>query len=127
MSLSLYLQRKLLDHFLGVTPFTAPAARHASVHTADPGETGASEGNMVRQAVTTFGAASAASPSVSNPAGTITWTNNSGATIVVTHLGLFDAATAGNFLVGGPLSASQSVPAGAQLVVAAADFDVTLD
>lgn len=127
MSLSLYLQRKLQDHYLKVAAFTQPANLYASCHTADPGETGASESAITRILMTGFTAASNTSPTVSNPGADVVFTNGTGSSVTVTHIGVFDALTTGNFLVGGALAVSKVVPNGAQLTILAADFDVTLD
>jgi hypothetical protein len=72
----------------------AAAATHASVHTADPGSTGAAE--LVRGAVTwTPGATDGVVD------GVVDLTVPDGVTI--THGGLWNAATGTGFLDGGPL------------------------
>lgn len=127
MSLSTYLQQALQDHYLGVAAFTQPAGHFAAAFTADPAETGANESAMARVSLNFATPASAASPSVSNPDGPVVFTNNSGSTITVTHVGIFDATVSGNFLVGGALPSSKQVPDGSQLSIDAADFNVTMD
>lgn len=126
MPFSTYLEQKLLSHFLGIAAFTAPAARYASAHTANPGGTGASESGMARQALTFSTAPSGSAPAIANPTAAVVFTNSTGSTITVTHVGMWDAATGGNFLCYGQLSSSQSVPASATLTIAATDYDVTL-
>lgn len=88
------------------------AATHISLHTADPGDTGASEvstGSYARVQVNQDGATSP----FWNSAATSAMTNNGAITFpegggdaVVTHFGVYDAATAGNFLRGGALDSS---------------------
>lgn len=125
MSIGNYLEAAILNKVLRNTNFTVTTV-YMSLHTADPGETGASEltgGSYARQ-TTAFNAAS-------NPAGTsqntaaVTFAAMPAAT--VTHLGLWDAATSGNFLWGGPLTASKTTTAGDSLQVAPVTLTVTLD
>ena len=80
----------------------AAAGTRISFHTADPGATGANEISGTGRPATTWGAASGGSRvgsqvSAPIPAGT-----------TVTHWGIFDAATGGNFIYGGALSASET-------------------
>lgn len=83
-------------------------ATHASLHTADPGATGASE--HVRGAIAwTTGAVDGV------VTGTVALTVGSGVT--VTHGGTWDAAAAGNYLDGGPLSAAYTGPGTYNLTV----------
>jgi len=94
-----------------------------SLHTADPGLTGSQEvtgGSYARQIVTLSAAASGAT---SNTAA-VTFTSMPSATI--THAGLFDSNTAGNFLYGDALTnGSQNVNAGGTFEFAIGDFDIT--
>lgn len=127
MSLSTYLQQALLDHYLGIAPFTQPAALYAAAFTDDPGEDGSNESGMDRVLLSFSTPASAGSPSVANPDNAVVFTNDTGSTVTVTHIGIFDATTSGNFLVGGALPSSKQVPDGSQLSIDAADFNVTMD
>lgn len=101
----------------------AAVATWVSLHTADPGTTGASEvagGSpaYARKAGTWNPAASgnldnSNAPVFDIPAGT-----------TITHFGLWSAASAGTFYGGGALSASESY--GAQGVYTLSDADVTV-
>lgn len=93
MPYSTALKNALLNTLRNVS--YAEAAVWVSLHTADPGDTGANEvsgGSYARIAVT-FNAAAAGSmdssstPVINVPAGT-----------TITHLGLWDAETVGNWL-----------------------------
>lgn len=128
MSLSTYLQQSLQDHYLGVASFPQPTAWYTSAHTADPGETGANESaDIARVQIAAFNAATSASPSVSNPDADVVYTNSGSTSVSVSHLGLWDASSGGNFFTGGTLSSVRDVPAGSDLRILASDFDVTLD
>jgi hypothetical protein len=124
MSISNFLENELLDTALATGAYST-ANVYVSVHTADPGETGASEvtgGGYGRQGPTTFSAA--ASGTTSNTA-QIDFTNIPAVT--ATHIGLWDAATAGNFLWGGALTSSKTLNGGDTFRIAATDLDVSLD
>lgn len=111
MALSAYLIPKLLDHVLKGASYTQPTNVYVSLHTADPGTTGASEctgGSYARQLANSSFAAASGTTKVSNA--DIDFALMPACT--VTHVGVWDASTVGNFLWGGALSASKSVNAG---------------
>lgn len=123
MSISNYLEDELLDAVFNAGAFSVTTP-YVSLHTADPGETGASElsgGSYARQSAS-FGAASGGA--VANDA-QVEFTDMPAATI--THVGVWDAASAGNFLWGGALSASKTTNAGDTFRIPTGDLDVTLD
>lgn len=87
------------------TAFTAPSATYIKLHTADPGAAGTSNPSAVttRQAAT-FSAASSGALALSNsPSFSMT------ATETITHISVWDASTAGNFLWSAALTTSKSV------------------
>lgn len=87
------------------TAFTAPAATYIKLHTADPGAAGATAASAVttRQAAT-FSAASAGAIALSNsPSFTMTTTET------ISHISVWDASSAGNFLWSAALTTSKSV------------------
>ncbi len=111
MALSAYLRDKLLDHVLKGSAYTQPTNIYISLHTADPGTTGASEctgGSYARQLGNSSFAAAGSGSKASNAA--FNFTGMPAAT--VTHVGIWDAVTTGNFLWGGSLTASKTVGAG---------------
>lgn len=115
MSLSDYLENKLLDHLRGVS-YTAPSGLYVKLHTGDPGEagTGNAAGETTRQQAT-FAAASGGAMTTS---GTVTWTNVAAAE-TISHISIWDASTAGNCLGSGALSASKTVAIGDTLQLTA--------
>lgn len=123
MSISNYLEQAILNAVFNNTSL-AIATPFVSLHTADPGETGANEvtgGSYARQSGS-FGAASGGA--ISSDAG-VSFTGMPAATI--THVGVWDASTAGNFLWGGALAASKTTNSGDTFTIATGDLDVTLD
>jgi hypothetical protein len=108
MSIGNYLETKVLDAvFRNVS--LAVAANYVKLHIGDPGENGTANaaGNTSRQAATW---AAASGGTIATNA-TITWTSvSTGETY--THISIWDAATAGNHLWNGPLTAPYIVNAG---------------
>jgi hypothetical protein len=124
MSISDYYENKILDHMLRGTAFTPPSTVYVSLHTADPGETGTNEltgGGYSRKPVT-FNAPSEGS--MTNSAD-IDFPNMPAATI--THVGLWDAASAGNCLWTGALPAPKTTNAGDTFRIPAGQLTVSLD
>lgn len=123
MSISNYAENKILDHSLSVSSWTMPTGVYVSVHSASPGETGANEiASTTRQGDTAFN--SAASGATANTSA-VTFTSMPSCT--VTHIGIWDAATSGNFLWYGALSSSVACGSGDTFEIAAGDLDITLD
>lgn len=123
MSISNYLELQLLDAVFNNDTF-AVATPYVSLHTADPGETGASEaagGSYARQS-STYGAAAAGQ--VANDAA-INFTSMPAATI--THVGIWDAVSGGNFLWGGALSVSRTISSGGTAQFAIGALIIQLD
>ena len=92
-------------NMLRATAFTAPAATYIKLHTADPGAAGATAASAVTtRASATFSAASAGAIALSNsPSFTMTTTET------ITHISVWDASSAGNFLWSAALTTSKSV------------------
>lgn len=127
MSLSDYLENKILEHVFKNTSYTSPTTVYASLHSADPGETGADElavaDGYARQSCA-FAAAS--SGSIAN-SGTVTFTNTGSAWSAATHFAIWDASSSGNCLGVGALAASKTVGAADTASFAAGALVVTLD
>ena len=124
MSISNYLEEELLDQIFNNLAAPAITTPYISLHTADPGETGASEctgGSYIRKAGS-FGAASGGA--ISSDAA-LTFPSMPACT--VTHVGVWDAESSGNFLWGGALTASKVVNSGDTFEIASGDLVVTLD
>jgi hypothetical protein len=112
----------LLNWLLTAGAVTRPTTFYLSLHTADPGATGANElltsvdASYVRK-VATFGTASAEAASTTSSE---TWTAASNSTThSITHVGIWDAASAGNFLMGGALAVPETVVANGSFVLSA--------
>ncbi|WP_214322072.1 phage tail fiber protein [Nonomuraea sediminis] len=114
MALSNAGKNVCLDALGGVAGFV-------SLHTADPGTTGASEvtgGTYARKSHTWNAASSGNLDNSNQPVFDVP------ASTTVTHFGLWSASTSGTFYGGGSLSASESFTAAGQYTLT--DCDVTL-
>lgn len=120
MPIADYAGNNLLNSLLRAVAFPLPTKVYISLHTSDPGRGGANEVGLaawpayIRRDAADGGTVdtgfdAAASRSTKN-AKQLLWPVNDGAgSITVTHWGLFDAPTGGNFLAYGLLTSSRTV------------------
>lgn len=124
-NLSNYLENKLIDHFLGTTSFTAPAAVYVGLYTVAPDDTGGGTqvtgGSYARQTATFTASSSGATSNSAN----IDFAGMPAATVVA--IGIFDASTAGNLLLWGTLTVNKTTDAGDTLRIATGDLDISID
>lgn len=121
MSFSDFLENEVLDQIFGASAYAAPATLYIALSSTTPTDAGGNfteppAGSYARVAVTNnltnWPAAVAGSKSngaaILFPEATGTWPT-------VTHFGVYDAPSGGNYLAGGALGASKTVYAGNQL------------
>ena len=125
-ALSDYAENKLLDHLLAKTSFTMPSNVYLALYTATPSDAGGgtevSGGTYARQLLVF----NSASGGASNPTADVVFPIASANWGTISHLGIFDASTAGNLLIWGALTVSKTINTGDQLVIPAADLDLAL-
>lgn len=117
------LENSVLNKVFRNTDFSV-TSWYVSLHTADPGDTGANEvtgGSYARQSVS-FAVASGGATENSTA---VSFTNMPAVT--VTHVGIWNAATGGTFIIGGPLSSPLNVPSGGTVNFAIGSIDITLE
>jgi hypothetical protein len=127
MAFSTYQANEFLDHMLRNSSAPTTTTVHVSLHTDDPGNTGANEADYTgyaREAVAS-GFAVAASKTTDNDSA-ITFGTNTGSAQTVTHVGMFDTNSGGNFMIGGSLTASTQIGVNGIPQFAAGALDVTL-
>jgi len=133
--LSDYAEVAVLNALLRGTNFTAPtvASLRFALFTADPTDAGnineVSVGTWYSRQLT--GAFTAPSPvgqsnQCSNVA-SITFPAVTTAAVTVTHIGIFDAATAGNMLISAPMQSAKTLQIGDVLSFAPGTFVMSLD
>lgn len=113
MGLKDTVRNSLLLALTAQTTFTAYSAVYVSLHTADPGNTGASEvsGGSYARVNTTTKWGTPSSGSVSSNAA-LQFATATGSWGTVSYAALWDASTTGNFIGGGALTASKTVASG---------------
>lgn len=101
---------------------TRPTAWYISLHTGDPGTTGANElttavdADYARQSVTFNAPSGGQAANSANQS----WTADVAATTHdITHIGVWDALTNGNFILGGALAVPENRVASSTFVLAA--------
>jgi hypothetical protein len=127
MSFSNYLELEVLDHVFGGSAYSAPGTIYAALFTVAPSDTGGgtevSGGSYARQSMA-FGTAS--SGSISN-SGSVEYPTATGDYGTVVAMGLFDAASSGNLLAYGNLTASKTVSNGDVFRFNASSVTISLD
>lgn len=111
MGFSTYAEEKLLDHLLKGTAFDQPTNIYVALFTADPGLSGGtgevSGGGYARKQHNSW---LAAVDGVKKNSGVCTFAPCAGSAWgTITHFGLFDALTGGNFLGGGLLTTAKII------------------
>lgn len=131
MSASNYLENEVLDHVLqkGTADFTSPANLYIGLFTAvSDGEAGTVtevSGNDYARTAVSFNTASGGS-STNN--GDVTFpAANGGSWGTITHIGVYDASTAGNLLFYGALTASKSVDEGDIFQISDTNLTISLN
>lgn len=115
MPLSTYSINQIRDHLMRTATWSKTTARWISLHTATPGLAGGNEVTETWYDRIQRDAADANWDAVLNGIAeniaVITFGSPTGmaGSLIVTHVGLWDAAVAGNFLVGGPLTSSKTI------------------
>lgn len=127
-ALSDYAEKLLLDWAMTTGAATRPTAWYVALYTAAPSDSGGgtqvSTGGYARQSVT-FAAATSPGGTTSNT-NTVSFTATGANYGTVTHIGIFDALTAGNLLWHGAMTASKTVNDGDTLEFSIGNIDLTL-
>lgn len=104
--------------------FTVVAGTYVKLHTGDPGASGASNaavGDATRKAVTQ---AAASSGSITINGTNPSWTNG-GTSETISHISVWDASSAGNFLYSAALTASQAWVSGNTFTLTSLTVSIT--
>lgn len=138
MPASTYSANAILNLLVRGVAFTAPARVYVSLHTGNPGNTGASEVTLVQwpsyvRKDPAGGAAvatgfSAASGKATENAKEMLWSDamDGAASITVSHFAIWDAATGGNCLLTGALTASKTLAPTDECVIHTGELDLSV-
>jgi hypothetical protein len=122
-----YLEKRVLDHFLGTSSTSAPSNVYLSLHTANPDEDASGtelSGNGYSRQVITFNPGHATNGTATNSS-VEEFTASGGNFGTVTHFGIWDASSSGNMLYYGALTASKVIADGDTLRFAADSITIT--
>lgn len=119
-----YLENKVMNHVFSGNAYTPPTLYVGLFTTATTdagGGTEVSGGDYARQTftMTTTGDTSTTSASIEFPTATANWGT-------ITHMAIFDAASGGNMLAHGALTASKTINSDDVFRIDAGEIDITL-
>lgn len=132
MSFSDFLENELLDHVFGNASYAAPATLYLALYTVAPDDAGAggtevTGGAYARKAVTNNATNFPAAVAGAKANGVdLDWPEATASWGTIVHVGILDAASAGNYLGGGALAANKTIGAGDTFRIKAGDLDITL-
>lgn len=127
-ALSDYSEKLLLDWLMTTGAATRPTAWYVALYTAAPSDSGGGtevSGSGYSRQTVTFAAASSPGGTTSNT-GVVSFTASGGSWGTISHIGIFTAATGGNLLWHGGLTASKIVGDGDTLEFAIGNIDLTV-
>lgn len=126
--LSTYAAEALLNWIKGTAMPTAPAGVYVALYNGDPGNDGTggtdvtADVNSAGRQTVSFGVVD--DKNIANDSDVEF--GNSESAVNITHFGLWDAATSGNFLGGNSLDTSRSVAVGDPVTFLTGDLDVDI-
>lgn len=124
-AMSDYLENEILDHILSTGSYTMPTAVYVGLSTASLNDDNSGTeltGNNYSRVAATFSAAS--SGTTSNSAA-IEFNAATGSWGLVSHFGIFDAASSGNLLIHGAFTTAKTIASGDILKIPTGDLDIT--
>lgn len=127
-ALSDYAEKLLLDWLMTTGTATRPTTWRLALFTAAPSDSGGGtevSGNGYSRQSVTFAAATSPGGTTENT-GAVSFTASGGNWGTITHAAIFDAASGGNMLWWGALTASRIIYDGDTLNIAAGDLDLSL-
>ena len=123
-----YTENKVLDHALATAAWTAPTNVYVGLHTSSPADdasgTGEISGNNYSRKVASFASATGGSASTS---ATITFDAATGTWGTISHIGIYDASSAGNLLFHGAVTTSKTIESGDTFQISSGNLSISLD
>jgi len=126
MSLSNTFETDVLEWLFTDTSVTRPTAWYVGLFTTDPTDAGTgtevSGGSYAREAATfsVTGDTATTTAAIEFPTATASWGN-------ITHVGIYDASTAGNLIAHAALDTAKAIDTGDVFRIPTGDLDITLD
>jgi hypothetical protein len=126
MSFSNYLETEILDHVFGGNAYTAPGTLYLALFTSNPDEDGSGTEVSGTSYARTSVAFTVSGNTASNTAA-VEFPTAGGSWGTVSHVGIYDASTAGNLMAYAALTTSKAIESGDVFRVPAGDLDITLN
>ena len=117
-----------INYFLKATAGTVPAANYVALHTADPGAVGTTSPTTgtvsATRVVITYGAITTVSTtrSITSSGTAPSWAVWDGGSVSISHISVWSAITAGNFLFSAVLTTPKSITAGDTFTLSSLTF-----
>lgn len=127
-ALSDYAEKLILDWMMTTGSATRPTNWYVGLYTAAPSDAGGGtevSGSGYAREPVAFAAATSGTGTTSNT-GLVSFTASGGNWGSITHIGIHDAASAGNLLWHGSLAAAKNVDDGDSLEFAVGNIDLTV-
>ena len=125
MSFTNFLETEILDHVFAGAAYTAPGTLYLGLYTATPSDTGGGT-ELSGSAYARLAMAMSVSGNTATNSAAEEFATATGSWGTITHVGVFDAATSGNLMAYGTLSASKVVATGDVFRIPPGDLDITL-
>jgi hypothetical protein len=127
MSFTNAFETDVLEWALTTTSVTRPTAWYVALFTSDPTDTGSAGTELSGSAYARVAATFTVSGDTATNSGAVEFSAATGSWGTVTHIGIYDAASAGNILVHAALTSSKVIDTGDVFRIPAGDLDITLD
>jgi len=136
--MTLYFQKKLLDHILNITSYSFPNPVYLSLHTADPTDSGShtneisTSAGYARQSLAAKMGATDLTTGISFNTSTITFGPASSAWGTVGYIGIEDGTTSSspdlvNMLMSGAVSSPRTINTGGSFTLTASQLAIQFD
>ena len=127
MSFSNTFETHVLNYVFTTTSVTRPTAWYIGLFTANPTDTGTGATEISGSGYTRKAATFTISGNAATTSGAIEFDAATGSWGTISHIGIFDASSSGNFIAHSSLSASKAIGTGDVFRIPAGDIDITLD
>jgi hypothetical protein len=125
MAFTAYTDQNLLNHLLGPTAFTKPAATYVALFVGDP-SSGGTEVSTSGSAYVRKSASFTVTSGAATNSAAIEWSPATSAWGSISWVAIYDASTSGNQLVTAQLTSAKTIGVGDVLRIPINDLDVTL-
>jgi len=127
MSFTNAFETDLLEYALTTTAVTRPTAWYIGLFTADPTDTGSAATELSGSGYSRTAVTFSVSGNTASSSGAVEFDAATGSWGTISHIGIFDAASAGNMLIHAALTTSKTINSGDVFRIPSGDLDITLD